>query len=215
MTIEEYPIKMDVYIYCGYCGNYNVKSNTCKVLVCKQIPLKTGESKTKYEVKNVKTFIGTEGQGFNASLYRNEKKVAFVIDSADGGCYNFQWEDWKEPNVDINITNYTGKPHSFKGTPEEKIFDEFIELLPKETSDHFPDGLKIDNDMFVSKLVDTFLSERKIKRLCSKNYLFQIGKNIGSGEYHSFKKQPNLTRERVEIYIKKTYPNQKYKLLEE
>lgn len=167
----------------------------------------------KYTVKNVKTFMGTEGHGFNASLYRDEKKVAFVIDSANGGCYNFQWEDWKLPKVDIHITTSLGKPHTFKGTPEEKILYELIETLPKEKSECFPEGLKADMDTFVAKLVDNFEFEQKMKRLCRKNYLFQIGEEIGSGEYQTFKKQPNITREWVEAYIKKTYPNQKYKLL--
>jgi len=44
-----------------------------------------------YEVKAVKFFIGIEGQGYNANLYRNGKKVAFVIDAGDGGCVTIQW----------------------------------------------------------------------------------------------------------------------------
>jgi len=168
----------------------------------------------KYIVKNVKTFIGIEGQGFNASLYRNGKKVAFVIDSANGGNFNFSWEDWKKPKVDINITTDNGKPHTFKGTPEEKIFYEFIETLPKEKNSYFPDGMKINPDIFISELVEKFEEERYIKRNLKTKYLFQIGNKIGSTEYQTIKRKPNITKEMVLQYIKKTYPNQKYKLLE-
>ena len=46
-----------------------------------------------WSVGNVVTFMGTEGHGFNADLLLNGKKVAFVIDSGNGGCYSYQWSD--------------------------------------------------------------------------------------------------------------------------
>jgi hypothetical protein len=44
-----------------------------------------------YSVRNVKTFTGMEGPGFNATLCRDGKPVAMVIDDASGGCFDFQW----------------------------------------------------------------------------------------------------------------------------
>lgn len=38
-----------------------------------------------YEIKNLKTFNGREGKGYNANLLRDGKKVAELIDSGDGG----------------------------------------------------------------------------------------------------------------------------------
>ena len=32
-----------------------------------------------YSVKNIKSFIGMEGYGFNANLYRGKKKIAFLF----------------------------------------------------------------------------------------------------------------------------------------
>jgi len=168
-----------------------------------------------YSVGNIKTFKGMEGAGFNAVLYRDGKKVAFVIDSGNGGECDFQWKDLESPKVDINITIDDGKPHTFKGTPEEKILYEYLETLPREPSEYFPEGHKTDPDIFVEKLLNKFESERWLKRSLRKKYLFQIGDKIGSEEYQTFKKQPNITREWVETYIKKTYPNKKYKLLGE
>jgi len=46
-----------------------------------------------YSVKAVKRFIGREGHGFNADLYLNNNKIAFVYDDASGGEINFQFED--------------------------------------------------------------------------------------------------------------------------
>lgn len=49
--------------------------------------------KTKLKVKNVVSFIGREGYGFNADLYVNNIKSAFVRDMADGGQTVFEWFD--------------------------------------------------------------------------------------------------------------------------
>lgn len=46
-----------------------------------------------YAVKGVKTFRGNEGYGFNATLYKDGKAIAFVIDDANGGCYSYEWKD--------------------------------------------------------------------------------------------------------------------------
>ncbi len=44
------------------------------------------------EVRNVKTFRGMDGLGFNASLYIDGSKVAFVMDEGCGGSMRFEWE---------------------------------------------------------------------------------------------------------------------------
>ena len=46
----------------------------------------------KVEIKNVKTFLGNEGYGYNCSVYIDDKKVAMAIDDATGG-EAFTWVD--------------------------------------------------------------------------------------------------------------------------
>jgi len=46
---------------------------------------KITELKTKYSVKDILTFRGHEGIGYNASLYFGDKKIAFIINDASGG----------------------------------------------------------------------------------------------------------------------------------
>ena len=48
-----------------------------------------------YSVRNVKQFRGREGHGFNATLYRDNVKVALVMDAANGGEYRFEWVDYR------------------------------------------------------------------------------------------------------------------------
>jgi len=52
-----------------------------------------------YEAKGIKTFRGMEGEGYNADLYRDGKKVAFVIDDATGGMLDVEWLDRKEEKI--------------------------------------------------------------------------------------------------------------------
>ena len=54
---------------------------------------------SKFQVKGVKTFVGREGYGVNANLYYEGKKVAFLLDSGNGGCLDVDWENgytWKD-----------------------------------------------------------------------------------------------------------------------
>jgi len=46
---------------------------------------------SKFSVKGVKTFRGMEGYGINANLYYENKKIAFLLDSGNGGCMDIDW----------------------------------------------------------------------------------------------------------------------------
>lgn len=54
-------------------------------------------------IKGVTTFIGREGHGFNATLYMNGVKVAFVFDDASGGCIDYQWAS---PSAQLGVEKY-------------------------------------------------------------------------------------------------------------
>ncbi len=49
-----------------------------------------------YTVKGIKFFEGEEGTGFNATLYRNGKRIARVSDYAHGGPLDIRFEDDSE-----------------------------------------------------------------------------------------------------------------------
>lgn len=165
-----------------------------------------------YTVKNVKTFIGNEGQGFNANLYRDGIKVAFVFDDANGGDYSYQWEDREAPQVDIHVTGYQDKPVIYKGTPEEKKFCEFIETFPLVKDNLFPEGMRVSDDMFMDDLINDFQFKKTLLRSLKKNFLFQVGKEVGSKVDYRTIKREGITKEKLIDYIKKKYPNQKYKV---
>ena len=78
-----------------------------------------------YSVKGVKTFQGMEGRGYNATLYRDNKAVALIIDDASGGGCRYEWKDFDIKNrVNVNRKTYDGSIHKYAGTAEEKLFVE-------------------------------------------------------------------------------------------
>ena len=130
-----------------------------------------------YTVKGIKTFLGMEGNGYNANLYRGKKKVAFLCDSATGGETDVTWEDRSsKKQVKLNGINFSGDKFSYKGTPEEKIF---IELLAKEPKEESPFGgfVHMTPDVFFGDLVDKTLNDRKFKRLCKTKTVFILKVN--------------------------------------
>lgn len=114
-----------------------------------------------YAVKNVKSFMGHEGYGFNCNLYRDGKKIGFCIDDAGGGeMYPIEWAK----NVDRK--------------EEQALLDTHIKSLPKVKSE-YGDGtmeLTIDTGWFVSALVEKFEHDknvRKVQRQCRGKTLFK------------------------------------------
>ncbi len=108
-----------------------------------------------YSVKAVKTFEGMEGYGFNANLYRNNKKVARVIDSADGGCYFFNFDD----------------------PAEEKLLDDMCAKLPAVTSTlggNQAFTYQPDSDTFFNDLVCDYEHKKWAKRACKGKTLFRL-----------------------------------------
>ena len=98
-----------------------------------------------YSVIKVKTFEGMEGKGFNATLCRDGRPIAFVIDEGCGGCYLWRWLD-KDAELPF-------KAH-VKG------------MLPKETFER--------EDMFLGRLIDAFEGEKQIRRWCKKKVVFRL-----------------------------------------
>ena len=47
----------------------------------------------KYEVKNLKTFNGRDGGGFEATLYKDGKRIATVFNDGCGGCTRYHFID--------------------------------------------------------------------------------------------------------------------------
>lgn len=104
-----------------------------------------------YEVKNVKTFQGHDGQGFTCTLWREGKKVADVRDFAFGGEYEYD----------------------FISPAEEKILDDHVKTLPKTTNPYDNVLMDMNTDMFVGMMIDDYETRKNVKRILSKKIIFQ------------------------------------------
>lgn len=120
-----------------------------------------------YSVKNVKTFRGMEGYGFNATLYRDNKRVAHVDDEGNGGCYRYHWFDYEKPRVEVTYKTYDGKDWTRKATPEEAKFIEYLKSEGKDGEIEF-------EDCFVGELVDDYENNKRFKRYCKKETVFRL-----------------------------------------
>ena len=122
-----------------------------------------------YSVKNVKSFQGREGYGFNCNLYRNNRKIGFCMDDASGGgMYPIDWAG----NIDRQ--------------EEQQLLNAHLETLPPVDSDFGGDPLRIDEGWFVEELVNEAERQkdlRKMRRQCQTKTLFRLdGDNRGA--YH-------------------------------
>ncbi len=116
-----------------------------------------------YTVKGIKSFQGEEGYGFNATLYRDGKKVATVSDYAHGG------------PLDIRFTN----------EDEEVKLQEHVRALPVETFEHEGKTLSLPLssriEVFLNALVDRTEELNSLFRKSRKNiYFIREGKILST-----------------------------------
>lgn len=128
-----------------------------------------------YTIKGLKTFIGNEGHGYNVTLCRDGKKVAFVIDDASGGEVDFQWLDY-EPGkrVSIEAMNYKGEPFTRGGTPEEAKLYAFLKGKMSPPCFEGDTESQTTPEEFVGSLIDDHEIDKKMRGLCKKYLLIRI-----------------------------------------
>ena len=112
--------------------------------------------KSNYEIKGLKTFMGMEGYGVNASLYYKGKKIAFIIDDGNGGCLNIDYLDAKKYSyVPPHITEFLKTLPSF--TNKEQGFE-----FREDEID------RIDEEDFCNILINHKLDQREFKKCLNK-----------------------------------------------
>jgi hypothetical protein len=129
-----------------------------------------------YSVRKVKTFIGMEGQGFNATLCRDGKPVANVIDDASGGCIDFHW---LVPG-------------------EEAALEAVCKQMPP--TEFYGEMLTYNTDMLLSRLVDEHENEKRLKRVAKKKTLFRV-KGDDPDEWRTL----NVVGEKATRYLASKY----------
>lgn len=99
-----------------------------------------------YSVTGVKSFRGREGYGFNANLHRDGRKVAFVMDDADGGEFNYEW---------------SAKDRAQARADEQALADYCKTLPPVEFQGA---SLTMNADLFLGELVEAAENAQRLAR---------------------------------------------------
>ena len=138
-------------------------------------------SNSDFTLKGLKTFMGMDCPGINASLYYKGKKVAFLIDEGNGGCLNVEWK--------IECVN--DRPTVPAAVKEAKIaMEDLINSLPKVTweevseassNDYGCDGTyDINEETFCNELIDNALKVKEFKKLIKKISVLTVNNEIAS-----------------------------------
>jgi len=112
------------------------------------------KEKIEVKLKNVKTFQGHDGQGFNADLWINGLKCMSIHDGAYDGQFEYSNNTYQNPKAEQVKANI-------------KFFDEHIETLPE--TKHNLGGkemfLKEDRDSVIEELLITMQEAKELKKL--------------------------------------------------
>ena len=129
-----------------------------------------------------------EGLGFNANLYKGSKRVAFAIDSGDGGEVIIRWEDRGSKEVEITARSFSGEEYTYGGTPEEKILNELLAKgTMKEEATLGAAGENFESvDIFIDRLVFEYELRKRLLKACKSRICYRLKTNR-KGEYYSFK----------------------------
>ena len=128
-----------------------------------------------YSVKNVKTFMGMDTHGFNASLYCENKKVADLIDDGSGGDMMIYWKDLDQPRVMVTTKNILGEEVKQRMTKQENAFF-------KQFKDH------LEAITFLYRMIDNYENEKYLKRLCKNKTILELHSHNGE-EFIAFSRK--------------------------
>ena len=125
----------------------------------------------KIEAKNIKTFRGREGEGFNATLYFDGVRACLVDNDAGGGQFRYEWLSGKQ-NEEKALQART-KVEFLKAHK-----DETEETLKVKGESHWLDWM----DVVVATIVMDTVELASLRRKAAKNALY-ITPGMKSGMY--------------------------------
>jgi hypothetical protein len=139
-----------------------------------------------YTIKGFKTFIGMEGRGFNLTLYKDGRKVAFVVDDAHGADFDWQY---------FNKADREELEAKVKELPQHELDmgDGTIEMM-----DPFPDG-------WLSDLIEAYEEDKFWRGKCRKSIIFTLT-DCKDGAYYEIKNTDYAAnRERITKVLKERH----------
>lgn len=149
-----------------------------------------------YRVKKVVRVVGgLEGDGFQATLYRGEARIALVTDQGNGGCLHWQWLG-SPAKATVKTRDYKGDPYEYEGNVEEALLAAHCMTLP-DVPCPFADGgpLQMCPELFIEELVNNETLAKQFRHFIKGKIAYLNEK----GQLYTLKKDP--TPEVLELFV--------------
>jgi hypothetical protein len=165
-----------------------------------------GDTNEHLHGKGIRTFKGMEGEGYNASLYRDGKLVALAVDDASGGPLQVEWKDRDSGRCErVEVEGYEGKKYVVNMSPEEKLLHDHAASLPDLVShitgdDGKPMVMRMTAELFIEELVNDTLLLRDVRRMLRSKVGF-----IHNGKMMTGRVSPNNVLRAIES-IRRDHP---------
>lgn len=170
-----------------------------------------------YTLTGIKTFRGMEGYGINATIRRDGKPVAFVMDHGDGGMMQV---DFRNPGQSpVSFQKHADTWQSEQATAEKAALDWLAndpeaqsardfdaELTAKYPDSHRPPTGASALEDWINAKVDQWEQARekaRMDRLATQKTLFRLPGDK-DGEWRYFKQPPSTPG--LLDHLKKKYP---------
>lgn len=147
-----------------------------------------------YHLKGIKTWNGTDGGGFEATLYLDKKKIATVMNEGSGGCDHYRFFNREDE-----------KPfETFAAEWYEKsdAKTEWVNLTKKHGGDEDP-GMEYKMTSWIWDFIGSKELEKRLKRISKTKTLFRL-KGDAKDEWRSL----NALGDRAVQWLAKKYGEQ-------
>lgn len=115
-----------------------------------------------FTLKNIKTHKGREGEGLNATIYRDGKQVGTIYDDANGGMVDFHFINKGERQ---KFEDYCSQ--AWPKTEGAKYWLIEMKGVRELSTQDYMEG-------FTNTFVDNYHTKKKLDRLAAKKTLFRI-----------------------------------------
>tara|TARA_Y100001938_G_C8083160_1_gene430358 strand:- start:870 stop:1481 length:612 start_codon:yes stop_codon:yes gene_type:complete len=137
---------------------------------------------SEFSLKGLKTFMGMDCPGINASLYFKGKKVAFLIDEGNGGCLNIDWVMIQNKEGHIRRPEYVDNAIIAMKHLEESLPEvTWADVSAASKNDYGSEGkYSMDEEQICNELIDTALKQKDFKKLMKKVSVLTTNDEIAS-----------------------------------
>ena len=139
-----------------------------------------------YTLSSIKTFIGREGHGFNATLKRDGKVVALARDDASGGPMNIDWKDGHHDSKEAYAFEVFARMEYEANGGRARHIAQMQEFgLARDTITEQSDADVAED--WINRAIDQHATEKRLKRLAKTQTLFRL-KGDAEGEWRTIPK---------------------------